>query len=128
MKKILASLFAILLISSTFAQGDITPKIAEAIKSGNASLLASYFMPQIELTIEDTDGSFSKAEAEKKLIAFFGSHGAVSFEVKHQGTSKLDDQYRIGDLVTKNGTFRVTFFIRKSGNTMQIKQLKIEAA
>jgi hypothetical protein len=128
MKKIFFLFLAISLSSSLFAQSDITPKVAESIKSGNATLLASYFMAQIELTIEDTEGTFSKAEAEKKLIAFFGSHGVTGFEIKHQGTSKLDDQYRIGDLTTKNGTFRVTFFIRKNGNSLQIKQLKIEAS
>lgn len=128
MKKTLVLLLSIFLINSAFAQADITPKVAESIKSGNSALLASYFMAQVELTIEDAEGTFSKADAEKKLAAFFGSHGVVSFEIKHQGTSKLDDQYRIGDLVTKNGTFRVTFFIRKNGNTMQIKQLKIEEA
>ena len=128
MKKIFFTILSIALSLSIFAQTDITPKVAESIKSGNAALLASYFMAQIELTIEDTEGTFSKAEAEKKLTAFFASHGVTGFEIKHQGTSKLDDQYRIGDLVTKNGTYRVTFFIRKNGNTLQIKQLKIEAS
>ena len=128
MKKIFFTILSIALSLSIFAQTDITPKVAESIKSGNAALLASYFMAQIELTIEDTEGTFSKAEAEKKLAAFFASHGVTGFEIKHQGTSKLDDQYRIGDLVTKNGTYRVTFFIRKNGNTLQIKQLKIEAS
>ena len=128
MKNILFLFLSISLSNSIFAQTDITPKVAESIKTGNASLLASYFMAQIELTIEDAEGTFSKADAEKKLAAFFGSHGVTAFEIKHQGTSKLDDQYRIGDLATKNGTFRVTFFIRKNGNTLQIKQLKIEAS
>jgi Domain of unknown function (DUF4783) len=128
MKKIFFTILSIALSLSIFAQTDITPKVAESIKSGNATQLASYFMAQIELTIEETEGTFSKAEAEKKLAAFFASHGVTGFEIKHQGTSKLDDQYRIGDLVTKNGTFRVTFFIRKNGNALQIKQLKIEVS
>ncbi|MFM7233275.1 MAG: DUF4783 domain-containing protein, partial [Flavobacteriales bacterium] len=50
------------------------------------------------------------------------------FTVKHQGTSKLDDQFRIGELTTSKGIFRVTFFMKKSNNTLQIKQLKIEPA
>lgn len=125
MKKIILLIFSILSLSS-IGQTDITPKVTEALKSGNAAQLATYFMDQIEINIPTQEGTMSKADAQKALASFFSAYGVTSFEIKHQGTSKLDDQYRIGDLVTKKGNFRVTFFIRKNGTVMQIKQLKIE--
>ena len=34
---------------------------------------------------------------------------------------------RIGDLVTTTGKYRVTFFLKKNGSTMQIRQITIES-
>jgi Domain of unknown function (DUF4783) len=125
MKKLLFILF-LGALAPAMAQSDITPSVAEALKKGDAAALAAHFMGQIELTILDQEGTYNKAEAQKIVAKFFADHGVTNFVVKHQGTSKLDDQYRIGDLTTNKGVFRVTFFIRKNGTTMQIKQLKIE--
>ncbi|MFN0030718.1 MAG: DUF4783 domain-containing protein [Flavobacteriales bacterium] len=126
MKQLLLSLLIATSSASMMAQTDITPKVTEAIKKGDAAALAAYFMDQIELTLPANDGTFNKAEAQKLIAKFFADYGVTSFVIKHQGTSKLDDQYRIGDLVTNKGTFRVTFFMRKSGASLLIKQLKIE--
>lgn len=127
MKHWFFSIITLLVFSSTaVAQGDITPKVSDALKRGDAASLASFFMPQIDLTLNGEDGSYSAAEAQKILAAFFSQNTPQAFMVKHQGTSKLDDQYRIGDLNTAKGVFRVTFFMKKSGSSMQIKQIKIE--
>lgn len=127
MKHWFFSIITLLVFSSTtVAQGDITPKVSDALKRGDAASLASFFMPQIDLTLNGEDGSYSAAEAQKILAAFFSQNTPQAFTVKHQGTSKLDDQYRIGDLNTAKGVFRVTFFMKKSGSSMQIKQIKIE--
>ena len=127
MKHLFFSIIALFVLSSSaVAQGDITPKVSDALKRGDAASLASFFMPQIDLTLNGEDGTFSAAEAQRKLATFFSQNAAQNFTVKHQGTSKLDDQYRIGDLNTAKGVFRVTFFMKKSGSTMQIKQIKIE--
>ncbi len=126
MKKLLFVL-SICSFTSGLAQPDITPKVTEALTQGNAAALASHFMDQIALTLQTHDGNFNKAEAQKLIAAFFVEYGVTNFVIKHQGTSKLDDQYRIGEMTTNNGVFRVTFFMKKNGTTMQIKQLKIES-
>jgi phosphopantothenoylcysteine synthetase/decarboxylase len=116
-------LFSFILFSFSligFAQADITPQIAAAI--------AQQMMPQVELTLQGQDKTVSKADAQKMLSGFFSDAAPSNFVVKHQGTSKLDDQYRIGDLSTAKGKFRVTFFMKKDGNAMLIRQLKIEPA
>lgn len=120
----------ILLISSAlvFSQADITPQVTGALKKGDAAALTALMMPQIELTLNGQDKTVAKADAQRLLTSFFAENPANNFSVKHQGTSKLDDQYRIGDLTTSKGKFRVTFFMKNNGGTMQIRQLKIEPA
>lgn len=124
-------LFSFILFSFSligFAQADITPQIAAALKKGDAAAITQQMMPQVELTLQGQDKTVSKADAQKMLSGFFSDAAPSNFVVKHQGTSKLDDQYRIGDLTTAKGKFRVTFFMKKDGNAMLIRQLKIEPA
>ena len=110
-----------------FSQADITPKVVDCLKRGDATVLSGFFMPQVELSIMDQDDSYTPKEAEAELTKFFLKNPVKDFTIRHQGTSKLDDQYRIGELVTSRGNFRVTFFMRKSASSLLIKQLKIEA-
>ncbi|MFM7727331.1 MAG: DUF4783 domain-containing protein [Flavobacteriales bacterium] len=112
--------------SLLWSQSDISPAVAAALKKGDAAGIAVHLMPQVEVTIAGNDGVFDKAQVQQMLSTFFRENTPQAFTVKHQGTSKLDDQFRIGELTTSKGIFRVTFFMKKSNNTLQIKQLKIE--
>jgi hypothetical protein len=126
MKNLLVLLFSVWAGISS-AQTDITAKVTEALKKGDAASLASMMMSQVDLSIDGKDDSYSKEQASEMIRKFFAEHPAKDFSVKHQGTSKLDDQYRIGDLVTSTGKYRVTFFLKKNGSVMQIRQISFEA-
>jgi hypothetical protein len=110
------------------AQSDISPAVSAALKSGDAMALTVHFMPQVELTLLGKDELLDKARAQQLLAGFFKENPPQAFSIKHQGTSKLDDQFRIGELTTSKGIYRVTFFMKKNNNALQIKQLKIEPA
>jgi len=127
MKNLLSTLILITVGFIANAQSDITPMVAEALKKGDAIAISTMMMPQVELEVSGKEGTFSSAEAKTILSQFFTANPPREFTLKHQGTSKLDDQYRIGDLLTAKGIFRVTFFMKKGGWGMQIKQMKIEA-
>ncbi|HQW87746.1 MAG TPA: DUF4783 domain-containing protein, partial [Flavobacteriales bacterium] len=66
-------------------------------------------------------------QAEQILRRFFDENPPVGMVVEHQGQSKLGDQYYIGILRTRTGHFRVTFFLKRTGDQLQVKQLRIEA-
>lgn len=125
--KILGIALALLVSASTWAQSDITPEVSTAIKSGNAGQLAAFFDASVDLTILSEEGAYAPALAQKKLEAFFAANAVKAFSIMHKGTSKLGDEYRIGDLVTATGTYRVTFFMHRSGSGMKVKQLRIES-
>lgn len=126
--KLLLSIFIVLFGLQLSAQTDITPQVADALKRGDAGTIANFCMSPVEIDIVGEEGNYSPSEARAVLGKFFAANAVKNFTIKHQGTSKLDDQYRIGDLTTAKGNFRVTFFMKKSGNSWQIKQLKIEAS
>lgn len=110
------------------AQSDISSAVSSALKNGDAGAIAAHFMPQVELTLPGKDGLLEKVQAQQLLAGFFKENPPQAFSIKHQGTSKLDDQFRIGELTTSKGIYRVTFFMKKNNSALQIKQLKIEPA
>ncbi|MDA0882527.1 MAG: DUF4783 domain-containing protein [Flavobacteriales bacterium] len=109
-----------------FAQEDAAAKVSWAIENGDALVLQDMMMSSVDLSILDDEDMYPADEAVRKLSSFFKQHPPQSFTVKHKGTSKLDDHYRIGTLQTKKGTFRVTFFLKKTPSGMMIKQIRIE--
>jgi len=125
MKTILSIFFVALSLYAT-AQADITPEVAAAFKKADAAGIAAHFMAQVELTTPEKEGVFSGSDAQTILARFFKENPTTAFTIKHQGTSKLDDQFRIAEMTTAKASYRVTFFMKKSDNAMQIKQLKIE--
>ena len=125
MKFLLSTLLCIVALQLS-AQGDITNQVVGAFKKADAATIGSYFMPQLELTMPDKEGVMDKAQAQGALTQFFKENAVTGFTIKHQGTSKLDDQFRIAELTTAKGAYRVTFFMKKQDATMKIKQLKIE--
>jgi hypothetical protein len=56
---------------------------------------------------------------------FFKEYQTTDFVIKHQG-GKNDAYYAIGDLVTRKGTFRVYFLIKKVDSKPLIHQLRVE--
>jgi len=128
MKSYLFLITCLLSWNVLWSQSDISPAVSAALKKGDATALASHFTPQLELTLAGKDGLFEKGQAQQMLTVFFKENPPQSFSIKHQGTSKLDDQFRIGELMTSKGMYRVTFFMKKNNNVLQIKQLKIEPA
>ncbi len=118
-KPLIALVILIAAALSVSAQADITPAVIQSLGKGDAAGIGKHLVPSVDVTILDDEDMYPRDQVVAKLGQFFQKN-------PHQGTSKLDDHYRIGDLTTSNGLFRVTFFMKKSGSTMEIKQLRIE--
>mmetsp|Transcript_13547 Transcript_13547/g.20507 ORF Transcript_13547/g.20507 Transcript_13547/m.20507 type:complete len:129 (-) Transcript_13547:12-398(-) len=122
-----AVLAGFLLVSVfSFGQDAEAERISTAFSNGNAKAIASYFLPTVDYAILDDEDMLPADQVAQKLAKFFSAAGVKDFKVKHKGKSKLDDHYRIGDLVTSKGTYRVTYFLKKGKQGMKIKQLRIE--
>lgn len=116
-------IFSFFTVSQVFAQ--IPDEIILSLKSGNAKVLATYFNQNVELVIPENDNVYSKAQAEQIVTNFFVRNQPERFSIIHQG-GKEGAQYVIGNLVTKQGTFRVYFLLKKMTGKDIIHQLRIE--
>ena len=110
------------------AQDAVKDKVVEAMKTGNSKVLATHFIPNIDLTVKETTDVYSKAQAEQIVRKFFNDNPPVDLVIEHNGVSKVGDKYYIGILRTTMGYFRVTFFLKKTEAEFQVKQLRIETS
>lgn len=113
-------------IHTTYAQtSEVSAQVIQAFKSGSADVVANHFNDNVELVLPKTNNFYTKQQAKSVLADFFRKNAVKNFTVIHKGT-KENMAFLIGSLVTSNGNFRVSIFVRKSGNFSLINQLRIE--
>lgn len=126
MKKLLLIIGLIFSGLSAWSQEPASEAVIAALKKGNASELAALCIPNLDLTVLGKDDVYSRAQAEQILKKYFEQHKPSSFTTEHEGVSKVGDLYVIGKLNNSDGNHRVTFFLKKAGDSYQVKQLRIE--
>jgi hypothetical protein len=117
---------ALLLTSfSTRMQRGPLEDVVSALKSGNANQLSKYFDNSIEISLPEKSDSYSRSQAEMVLKDFFDTKVVQSFEAQHQGNVN-GSQYCIGTLVTKNGNYRTTVYMKQKTDRSLLQELRIE--
>ena len=114
---------SILLSSFTFFSG--IEEVITAIKAGSATEIARYFDNTVEINLPDKSNSYSRSQAELVLKDFFSTNIVKSFTVNHKGDN-AGSQFCIGTLVTKNGTFRTTIFMKLKGDKQILQTMTFE--
>lgn len=114
-----------LVLSAQFGFSQESAKtITTAINQNNGASIVKYFNDDTDITVLDED-EIGK-DGYELVFKFFNTNKVSSFKVKHEGTSKLGDVYRIGDMVTNTGSYRVTFFTKNSSTGLIVIQFKVE--
>jgi len=113
-------------MENAFSQAAEKQSIASAIQKGDAKAVGAYFAKSVDLTLDDLEDVYSKDQAIVILENFFTENPPTSFKLKHEGKSKLEDHFYIGDLETESQNYRLTFFLKKEGSDFKLKQLRIE--
>ena len=124
MKRLLLLLASGAMLSSFILSSSIDEVIL-AMKSGNATQMAKFFDNTVEITMPDKNNSYSKSQAEMVLKDFFTNNGVKSFTVIHKGEN-AGSQYCIGTLVTKNGSFRTTIFMKLKSDKQFLQEIRFE--
>lgn len=117
----------ILLTFSAFVNPLINDNIAKALKTGNSAAVANFFNTTVDLTLPNNEGVFSKAQAELILKTFFANNKPSDFKVVHDGESKNNTLYSIGNLTTSSGVFRTYILYQEKGTNIVILELRIES-
>jgi hypothetical protein len=100
-------------------------EVVNAMKNGDAAQIARHFDNTVEITMPDKSNSYSKNQAEIVLRDFFSTNVVKSFDVIHKGEN-AGSQYCIGTLVTKNGSFRTTVFMKQKSDKQLLQEIRFE--
>ncbi len=100
-------------------------EVVTAMKNGDAAQIARFFDNTVEITMPDKSNNYSKNQAEIVLKDFFTTNGVKTFEVIHKGEN-AGSQYCIGTLVTKNGSFRTTVFMKQKNDKQLLQEIRFE--
>lgn len=121
---LLVSIFVIPLVAQSF--DGALKQMNKAISDGNYASLSDLFSDSVDLTVRNTDGVFSKAQAKGVLKSFFENDKPKSFQIKHQGSSNDGTVYAIGLYVSNKGSYRVYALFKEKQGSAKIVQLQIE--
>ncbi|CAN5746194.1 hypothetical protein BH11BAC3_BH11BAC3_12520 [soil metagenome] len=124
MKQLFTLSVILTLFSSFIILAGIDDVIA-AMKSGNSGQVSKYFDSSVEISMPDKSNSYSKSQAELVLKDFFQNNPVKGFEIIHKGEN-AGSQYCIGTLLTKNGSFRTTIFMKQKGDAQVLQELRFE--
>ncbi len=126
MKRFFTMVLPVLLLSSFTAPPAGIDEMVAAMKTGNTVMISKFFDNTVEITLPDKGGSYSKSQAEIILKDFFANNPVKSFEVIHKGQN-AGSQYCIGTLVTRNGSFRTTIYMKQKGELQVLQELRFES-
>jgi hypothetical protein len=127
---IMKTLIFVLLFSPAFlfAQGATgLDAISAALNSGDVETLSKYFLDNVEISIQDKEQIYTKAKAADVLRSFFDANKPKSFSQVHKGTSReSSDQYCIGNLSAVTSDYRVYLYLKVSGNSISIQEIRMD--
>lgn len=127
LKNIIILCFAALGLLSAKPPADIFKEIENAISLGNAKMMESYLNTSIELETPTSKGIYSRGQAQLIIDKFFQKYPPISFTITQKGNSSGGSRFAIGNYVsTRERTFRVTIFVKKSGSDYLIQEIKFE--
>jgi hypothetical protein len=125
MKKLLLFI-ALIAAGFSFSQKGIVDDLVGALRTGNASKMATYFDNVVEISLPDKNDTYTKGEAEVIIKDFFTAKSVKGFDVIHKGDNN-GSQFLIGTLQTKNGNYRATIFLKQKADKQLLQQLRIES-
>ncbi|MES2266244.1 MAG: DUF4783 domain-containing protein [Bacteroidota bacterium] len=119
-------LLTLLFLLPCVASADIIDKIADLLKTANASEIAKHFSSNIDISISEESNTYSKAQAQMILDKFFKDNKPHAAKLLHRVNSNPNYNFSVYILTTDKGKFRISCMFKEVDKVMQIIELRIE--
>lgn len=132
MKKVYRYLCVVLLLAggirvSGYAQGTPVQAINGAIRTGDVPGIVRYMDNVMEITINNSQSTCSRAQAEMVLRDFFTKNEPRGFDADHNGNNGQNNTiFSIGYLNTSNGRFRVYILLKQQQGNYLLQEIRVE--
>lgn len=101
--------------------------VITAIQKGNAASISNYMDANVEVTVGDNDGAYSKNQAIAVVQEFFQKNAPSNCSMVHSGAARDGASYYcIGNLSAGGSKYRVYIFFKKVGDTYLIQEMRFE--
>lgn len=100
--------------------------VVNAIKTSNVKEISRFLNSNVELTINNNEGVYSKQQAEIMLKNFFSQHTFKSINIQHRGSSAQGAKYAIANYETAQGKYRVYIFMKDGGSGLFVHEMRFE--
>jgi len=121
----LIAVFFVSLVSS-YAQANQFTSITNALRTGNAAEIAKHMDNSVDITINNNQSNYSRAQAEMVLRNFFSKNPPKNFEVERTGNGQTSGLFNIGSLTTSNGKYTVYLFLKEKNNDYYLQEIRFE--
>jgi len=119
-------LIIVLSFIGTVGFGQNLSNYFKQLGKSDLSSVSAKFSDDMEVCIYDTQEFMTKAEAVKAISDFLANSGPISGSELHQGNSKKKTtQYRVGQLKTSKGNFRVFIYMEGDASNYEIVGINI---
>lgn len=121
-------LFILTLLSIQSGVGQnitIPQEVVVGFQKNRPELIIKHLNQHVELVIDGKNDIYSKQQAAGVISSFFQKNKVLQFQVLHKG-NKDTSEFLIGALMTQSGKYRVYILARKTGETTNIQQIRIE--
>jgi len=122
MKKLAIAIVCVL--SSIFATAQ-QQEIINCFKSNNIECLSAYLSDNVDLTVDNTEGVYSKAQSKVILQKFIGENNVKDFKILHQ-TGNDSAKNIIAQLTTNNKSYRIYLLTKTVNSKPIIQKIRIE--
>lgn len=103
----------------------LVQEVKKALGSGDQSIMSRFFGPSVEVQLPNVSGIFSKKQSEMIVGQFLTAHPGLAYDLDHEEVAD-DATLTIGRASRESEVFRVCIISQQIGNSLQIKQLRIE--
>ncbi|MDR2962086.1 MAG: DUF4783 domain-containing protein [Bacteroidales bacterium] len=119
-----------LLIAITFALSSIgamaqQQEIINCFKTNNAECLSAYLGDNVDLTVGNTEGVYSKAQAKVILQKFINDNAVKEFKIVH-ATGNESAKNLIAQMQSASKSYRVYFLMKQINSKPIIQKIRIE--
>ncbi|MCP4440967.1 MAG: DUF4783 domain-containing protein [Aureispira sp.] len=113
-------------VVATWSQPNFNAVIS-AIKDGNVTVLSQHMDTDVEITIEEEDGTYNKTEATNVVKGFFDNNKPSACSIVHSGAARNNGAYFcIGSLTAGGKSHRVYLFFKENEGKFLIQEMRFE--
>jgi hypothetical protein len=126
MKTFNFAMLLLLLLIPPVCLADGMDDVVLQLKQGASQQLQKQFADNVEVTINDDDHVYNKAESLPALDKFFADNRPQAAKLFHKINSSAKFLYGVVMLTTDKGVYRVSLTMNNTSGTMKIIELRIE--